>query len=228
MLARRGACTWLFATVAMTCAALGCHDDHGKPKTAEVKAGSAAAPAPPVPAKKVSLGGGYRDAKWGMTKAQVAAALKLKPAEDSADFLLFKLGDTESVKCWFKNDRLYRVEYHPLNQPGISDEQLKATSEGILRTLRDRYGEPEMPADMADGMGIPFDLFAQWDDGATKLKLEVLGVGTSKVIAVYEGIGEMAQQARDEEQETQERERRESAEREQRIQDEARKQGSNL
>jgi hypothetical protein len=118
------------------------------------------------------LGGGYKEAKWGMSKAQVKQVLggtvDRWGGGESTDFLALDI-DGKGLKCWFAGDRLYRVEFNPR----LADADV-AGVDAILALAVEKFGPGTERTDRGDATtGLPL-MFYEWEDSDTTIKFRVV------------------------------------------------------
>ena len=125
-----------------------------------------------------NLGNGYKGAKWGMPPEEVKNILK-----DSGDYpysvfdqsdpqygyiLIFfeeKPGDRqERINCYFYDDQLYGVKYIPYGYTGRDENN-------ILKTMKQKYGNPKSIFNSKDGFGFPIKAY-EWNNNTTKISLQ--------------------------------------------------------
>jgi hypothetical protein len=111
------------------------------------------------------LGGGYKNAKWGMSKEDVIAALALPVVDSSSNTIVFR-GDIKIV-CSFSDYGLYLVKV----EPSCSN---RTDFEAILSHMESKYGVATRRTDMVDGrIGFPL-IYCIWDDEVTKIILSMI------------------------------------------------------
>lgn len=125
---------------------------------------SAAGPA----AKPAGLGGGYKEAKWGMTVAEVKAAFKAKLEFESKSrgddkFLDYDLGEGRKVTLQFDRDKFYRALYKPLTEDGDAK-----TAETVLAGLDRKYGKGKRLDGYQDAEDRPL-VMVEWTDGVSRI-----------------------------------------------------------
>lgn len=110
------------------------------------------------------LGGGYKGAKWGMTKAEVKKVVGGKVNSGSKNTMEVSFANGASAKCFFFKDKFYRVEY----SPSLHDNDPEGVA-AILNALQEKYGPGQAIPNMADAsMGFPL-LVYEWRDAATTI-----------------------------------------------------------
>lgn len=117
--------------------------------------------------KQPSLGGGYKEAKWGMSVAEVKPAFSGKleyesKLRDENKFLDYDLGEGRKVRLEFDQDKFYRAVYKPLTQDGDAK-----TAETVLAGLKKKYG-PGESFQGTDGEEKPI-VMNEWSDGVSKI-----------------------------------------------------------
>lgn len=138
---------------------------------------AAAAFAQPA-AKAAGLGGGYKEAKWGMSPAEVKAAFKAKlefesKARGDDKFLDYDLGEGRKVTLQFDQDKFYRAIYKPLVEDGDAK-----TAETVLAGLRKKYGQGKsFEGTDGDNRAI---VMVEWTDGASKILFVMPDLGADE------------------------------------------------
>jgi ankyrin repeat protein len=135
-----------------------------------------------------SLGNGYLNAKWGMTIEQVKEALideehiliNERTSSDGDKYLLFKIGGSRELTCWFYNNKFYYAEYVPFPKDGD-----RSGVEAVLLGLKNKYGSGENITGYVDGLTGMKLLLNVWDDGVTEIKFRMYD---PDVIAAYSNI----------------------------------------
>ena len=118
---------------------------------------------------RVDLGGGYQDAKWGMSSDQVRDLLPGLANRQSSEFLIMSQEDGAEIKCWFDDQGLSRVEVHPSASTVRDTEGIVA----MLRAMESRFGEGmEVPNRVDATLGIPLRVF-QWSDAETTITFQM-------------------------------------------------------
>ncbi len=179
---------WLAA--AMFAAGLARGQDMGAPAT---KASASQAPARMGP-----LGGGYKDAKWGMSSNEVKK-LRLGKIEYETRLpkvektLRYDLGEGKKLVCYFDHDQFYHASYSPVAQDGDLE-----TAQAVLAGLRRKYGPGKVADNFVDGQNRPL-IVVTWNDGVTQIELRMpdpasYGAKAAKpypssaVMVIYTGI----------------------------------------
>jgi hypothetical protein len=174
-------------------------------RTALVLIGTAAAAAALAAQEAGRLGGGYRDAKWGLDPEQVRPLIQGKPgalqtAPDGDTSLAFQLEGGRKLTLWFYRQRLYSAVYQPLPKDG--DEQ---GARALLAALRRKYGEGSVRSGYVDTRGAPL-LIVAWDDGTTEIQNQMrqppaavkpAAYPSASVKVVYRSISLTAERERD-------------------------------
>lgn len=138
-----------------------------------------------------NLGGGYKEAKWGMSKAEVRnhisgtietytssvdSELKQQEnlltgvAESANDEWFIVTNDGKETSYHFLNDRLFGVKFNP-NLPDVNRGQSKnGAAEAILSGLIEKFGEGDgYIKGMVNQGDFPL-LVYRWNDGETTIK----------------------------------------------------------
>ena len=114
------------------------------------------------------LGGGYKNAKWGMSPIQVKNVLKGEIIDsgerDFISYIEYNIGAGKTLKCWFYKNRFYQVWYNPRLK---DDDELGA--EAVLRALTKKYGTGKILKGAVTFLGLP-RLTIIWDDGITEIE----------------------------------------------------------
>ena len=118
------------------------------------------------------LGGGYREARWGMSPAEVKQALaenlefetRLPQVEK---ILKYDLGEGRKLVCRFDHEQFYRAEYHPIAADGE-----EVVSEAVLSGLQKKYGPGQQVEGFTDREGRPLRIF-KWNDGVSEIELRM-------------------------------------------------------
>jgi hypothetical protein len=122
--------------------------------------------------QKISLGDGYQNAKWGMTKDQVLNSLSndriiLEDSTESSN-LRFKIDGIKKLTCLFYNHRFYKAIY----EPNYNDDDVKGV-QAVLLSLQKKYGSGKHLLGYRDSfMGIDL-LLIVWDDGISNIKFRM-------------------------------------------------------
>jgi hypothetical protein len=133
----------------------------------------APASGPDQPAKDYGrLGGGYRDAKWGMSLDEVKKLLggrldyetRLQNIEKT---LRLDLGKGREVTCLFYNDQFFQAIYKPVTAD--NDQQ---AAEAVLDGLNRKYGPGKDEEGFSDKDGKPLKIVT-WNDGISKIELRM-------------------------------------------------------
>lgn len=139
---------------------------------------SPAVRAPPAPRR--DFGGGYRDAKWGMTPAEVGKVLgapaQSGPAPDETDLerQLFKVKDDagaetkKTVEAYFLDGRLMRA----VLVPHFGGENAQGY-ENTLKVLSDKYGPGQARRGLVDPRTRAHVDLVGWTDGQTLVQLRI-------------------------------------------------------
>jgi hypothetical protein len=146
--------------------------------TALILARPAAAQGPAAPAggqpaaESGRLGGGYRDAKWGMSMAEVekrlAARIEYESRQPSINkTLILDLGQGRKVTCYFEHDQFYQAIYQPVASDG--DQQ---AAEAVMAGLEKKYGPGKEEEGFTDKHDRPLKLIT-WNDGISKIELQM-------------------------------------------------------
>lgn len=133
---------------------------------------------PPMSKEGTTLGGGYKGAKWGMSKGEVKRSLGGTVKAEGDEYVTIGLDGEKELECWFWNGRLRKVRYLPNLQDG--DE---AGHIAIIRLLVEKYGNTKPSPGYVDRVGLPLDVL-EWKDGETTISFEML----SKTLAEKSGI----------------------------------------
>jgi hypothetical protein len=149
-------------------------------------AGATGEPVPPAAsARQVPLGGGWRNLRWGMSKADVVRSLGLR----SADIYWFVDGNEESVRtpldatdgtenvdsvqCSFFNGRLYEVVFYP---------ELATSGETVKASLEEKFGPGSEITEVWTSYGMAYaDKLATWSDGETEIVCRKKALGGTEV-----------------------------------------------
>ena len=179
---------WLAA--AMLAAGLARGQDPGSP--------AAQASASRAPARSGPLGGGYKDAKWGMSLSEVKKLLPGRieyetrlPKIDKT--LRYNLGEGKKLVCSFNHDQFYHAFYSPMAQDGDLE-----TAQAVLTGLRKKFGPGKVADNFVDGQNRPL-IVVTWNDGVTQIELrmpdpasygakEIKPYPSSAVMVIYTGI----------------------------------------
>ena len=137
-----------------------------------LSASLAAGQAPPPHAESGRLGGGYKNAKWGMSVAEVKkklpSRLEYETRQPKVDkILILDLGAGRKVTCYFENDRFYQAIY----QPVAADNDQQA-AEAVLSGLDKKYGPGKDEEGFTDKEGKPLKLVT-WNDGISKIEFRM-------------------------------------------------------
>ncbi len=113
---------------------------------------------------KNRLGGGYQNAKWGMSPLEVKQALGLQVIKSSGNTLNFQQNMNKGVDCYYNNNQLYKVEYNPTIN---SSRDLDIFYQSLVR----KYGTPLEKPNMYYGstsFRIPIKYY-EWTDDYTQI-----------------------------------------------------------
>jgi len=111
----------------------------------------------------VKLGNGYKDAKWGMSRKEVRAALKGKVTEQTDTTMTISLGGGKELTCHFYRDRLRAVKFSPHLENEERDRPV------LLQAMVDKYGPGSNVEGATDHIfGVPLDV-VRWEDGETQI-----------------------------------------------------------
>jgi|GEM_PF-5179281 len=175
------------------------------------------------------LGGGYRDAKWGMSIAEVkkrlAGRLEYETRLPNIEKILrLDLGEGRKVTCNFNHDQFYQAIYRPM----AADNDAQA-AEAVLDGLGRKYGPGKEEEGYLDKDGKALKIVT-WNDGISKIEFRMrdprppektgdrkLWVYPSSTLAVI--YTDIAASARQEQRQDGERKRSEEKKRRQKIQD---------
>ena len=135
----------------------------------------AAAQNPPpaaAPAESGRLGGGYKDAKWGMSPAEVKKAVPARVDYETRQpkvekTVIFSLGEGRKLTCLFEGERFYQAIY----QPVPADDE-PAAAEAVLSGLSQKYGPGKEEDSYTDKEGRPLRLVT-WNDGVSKIEFRM-------------------------------------------------------
>lgn len=115
-----------------------------------------------------SLGGGYKNAKWGMPPSQVKKVLSGKITSSGAHYIRYDMGERKKLTCRFYKNQLYYVLY----EPGLPPDDMKGVK-AVVSVLERKYGQ-YVPCKFSDsyvsGYGIPHLVWI-WDDGITRIEV---------------------------------------------------------
>lgn len=125
-----------------------------------------------------ALGGGYKNAKWGMSPTQVKNVLKGEIIDsgerDFISYIEYNIGAGKTLKCWFYKNRFYQVWY----TPGLKDDDEEG-AKAVLMALTKKYGPGKILKGDVDSLGFP-KLTIIWDDGITEIKYRMYHPDPSK------------------------------------------------
>lgn len=113
---------------------------------------------------KNRLGGGYKNAKWGMNPQEVKKALGLKVIGGSSNILNFKPNLSKGLDCYFTNNQLYKVEYNPQID---SSRDLDIFYQALIK----KYGTPREKPNMfkeSAFLRVPIKYY-EWNDDYTQI-----------------------------------------------------------
>ncbi|MCX5794257.1 MAG: hypothetical protein NTY77_02020 [Elusimicrobia bacterium] len=175
------------------------------------------------------LGGGYRDAKWGMpiveVKKRLAGRLEYETRLPNVEKILrLDLGDGRKVTCNFDHDQFYQAIYKPV---AADDDQQSA--EAVLDGLERKFGPGKNEAGYSDKDGKSLKIVT-WNDGTSQIELRMRDpkrpekggehdswvYPSSSLVVIYKDI---AATAKREQRQEEERKRLEEKKRRQKIQD---------
>ncbi|MDD5628830.1 MAG: hypothetical protein PHU21_07190 [Elusimicrobia bacterium] len=136
--------------------------------------GQAAEPRGPGPAVKEAgrLGGGYRDAKWGMSMAEVkkrlAGRLEYETRLPNIEKILrLDIGEGRKVTCNFDHDQFYQAIYKPVAADG-DQVSAEAASNGLER----KYGPGKAETGYSDKDGKALKIVT-WNDGTSRIEFRM-------------------------------------------------------
>ncbi|MBI5240170.1 MAG: hypothetical protein HY926_06835 [Elusimicrobia bacterium] len=131
-------------------------------------------PAPPAaaPAASGRLGGGYKDAKWGMSPAEVKKRIPARVDYETRQpkvekTLILSLGEGRKLSCFFENDRFFQAIYQPVAVDGEP-----TAAEAVVSGLSKKYGPGKEEDGFTDKEGKPLRLVT-WNDGITKIEFRM-------------------------------------------------------
>jgi hypothetical protein len=128
-------------------------------------------PAPPAE-ESGRLGGGYKDAKWGMSPAEVKKRLPARVDYETRQAkiektLILSLGEGRKLTCLFEGDKFYQAIYQPV--PADDDP---TAAEAVLSGLHKKYGPGKEEDGFTDKAGRPLRLMT-WNDGISKIEFRM-------------------------------------------------------
>jgi hypothetical protein len=124
---------------------------------------------------KPFLGGGYQNAKWGMTVDQVKSALisnRIKAnievnTSDGDKAVRFIIDGQKELTCFFYNNKFYHAEYDP---------KLKAHEEDVARAILNemitKYGNGRTYRG-TNNIGLIYYVTTEWEDIETKIIYQI-------------------------------------------------------
>ena len=138
--------------------------------SARLAAGQAQPPQPPEESGR--LGGGYKNAKWGMSIAEVKkklpGRLEYETRQPKAEkTLILDLGENRKVTCLFDNDRFFQAIYQP-----VSADDDQPAAEAVLDGLSRKYGPGKDAEGFTDKDGKPLKI-TTWNDGVSKIEFRM-------------------------------------------------------
>ncbi|ACC98998.1 hypothetical protein Emin_1450 [Elusimicrobium minutum Pei191] len=115
--------------------------------------------------KENKLGGGYQDAKWGMSKSEVKKVLGYRVKEEGSNWITFNLGNRKELDAVFFNGKLYLARLSPKIE---TEKEYK----GLLLGLVSKFGEGTPQSNMTRSylhtLEIPVVTIV-WEDANTNI-----------------------------------------------------------